>query len=57
MKKAARLGIRAPVSHPRQILSVRRRLTFIRKPDRMLKERNALLDAYKAARGVAKPLA
>jgi hypothetical protein len=57
MKKAARFGISASVSHARQILSVRRRLTFIRKPDRMLKEKNALLDAYKAAREVVKPLA
>jgi hypothetical protein len=57
MKKAARLGISGSVSHARQILSVRRRLTFIRKPDRMLKEQNALLDAYKAAREVVKPLA
>jgi hypothetical protein len=53
MKKAARSTRRAPVSRAQQILSVRRRLAFIRELERRLKEQTAVLDAYKPARKAA----
>jgi hypothetical protein len=51
MKKAARSAERVPISREQQILSVRRRLAFLRKLERGLKmEHSALLDAYNSVR-------
>jgi hypothetical protein len=53
MKKAARSTRPKPVSRAQQILSIRRRLAFIRELERRLKEQTAVLDAYKPARKAA----
>ena len=50
MKKAARTTERALISRARQIFSIRRRLAFLRELERRLKEKAAVLDAYKPAR-------
>lgn len=50
MKKAARTTERALISRAQQIFSIRRRLAFLRELERRLKEKAAVLDAYKPAR-------
>src|SRR5258707_15683873 len=50
MKKAARTTERALISRAQQMFSIRRRLAFLRELEGRLKEKAAVLDAYKAAR-------
>ena len=55
MKKAARTTGRALISRAQQIFSIRRRLALLRELERRLKERAAVLDAYKPARRSPSP--
>jgi len=51
--KKARSVERVPISREQQILSIRRRLAFIRNLERKLKEQTAVLDALRDARKAA----